>query len=224
MPMRVAPLSSMLARCGGESRQPGEGLRQRVIAGADVLRRGPGPVALLEPLVEGAQHVVVELVAAGHGLGLGLGHLHQCGIDGDRRKPVIGPVAGDHRSRGRGVDLRVRRRHAAIEARLAGRQFALARAGAQQRQCRSCDETARRCARAAHGKSCCSPLPLHRPACGNSMAEAWKRSCPAFVNSWCSRAPAKPPRRQGCAPGVRARGPVRTRSPPAITATGPTTA
>ena len=141
MPMRVAPLSSMLARCGGEFPPARESFRQGVIAGADVLRRGARAVALLESVAEGADRVVVELVAAGHGLGLRLRHLHQRGIDGDRCQPVVGPVAGDHGRRRRGVDLRTRRRHAAIEARLAGRQFAVARAGAQQRQCRGRNET-----------------------------------------------------------------------------------
>jgi hypothetical protein len=83
--------------------------------------------------VERADDVVAELVVAGHALRLRLGELHQLGIDGHRREAVVLPIAGDHRCGGRGVDLRARGRHAAIEARIFGGDVAVAQAAGQQR-------------------------------------------------------------------------------------------
>ena len=121
----------------------GEGFRQGVVAGADVLRRRLGPVALcLEAGVEGAGDVVIELVAARHGLCLRLRELHQFRVDGHGRQAIVGPIAGNHRSSRRRIDLGVGGGKAAIEGRLA-RQFALAGAGAEACQRRHGEQAQR---------------------------------------------------------------------------------
>src|SRR5262249_3202273 len=144
-------------------------------------RRGAGAIApALEPVVEAARDVVAEGVAARHGLGLRLGKFHELGIEGDRREPVVGAVAGDHGGGHRRVDLRVLGREALIEA-WVRRQIALAGAGAQERRYRNRGE-ARAKAHPWAVKSHPGPPSPKQSLCGNSMAEAWRPRWLAPVN------------------------------------------
>jgi hypothetical protein len=68
---------------------------------------------------------VVELVAARHGLRLGLGRLHQNRIDLDGTEAVVLPIARDHRGRDRRVELGAAVGHAEIKGGLLRGQFAL---------------------------------------------------------------------------------------------------
>src|SRR5258706_6759747 len=104
-----------------------------MVAGAHILRRGMGAVAAaFEAVVEAARDVMAERVVARHGLRLRLGELHQFRVDADRSEPVVRAISGNHRGCGSRIDLRVLGRKAAIEAWLACRQIAFARAGAKE--------------------------------------------------------------------------------------------
>ena len=78
----------------------GEGLRQRMVASADILGGSTGVVAAaLEPVMEAARDIMAELVVARHRLRLRLGKLHQFGVDADRHQPVIRAIPGNHGGR-----------------------------------------------------------------------------------------------------------------------------
>jgi len=118
--MRVTPRLSMLARCGGESRQPEKSLGERVVTRRNVLepprsRRGPHCGSVLERPPD----VVIHLVLRRHGVRLLAGEPHQFGIDDNRAETIVAAIAGDHRLRGGGIERRVRLGEVLIECRLA---------------------------------------------------------------------------------------------------------
>src|ERR1700730_5205421 len=142
-----------------------------MVAGADILCRRLGTVAVrLEPLVEAADDIVIELVPGCHGLRLRLRQFHQLGIDAYRGEPVVRAVTGNHGGGSRGVELRAFLRHVAIKAGLPDRGVTVAGAGAEERKRREGDETharAREWAASRHfADVSTSPIPT-RPAWPN---------------------------------------------------------